>query len=59
MAQDKGWKLNEYGIWRGRQQLAGQSEEEIYEKLGLSYIEPEMREDKGEIELAKEKNCLN
>ncbi|MCL4405485.1 MAG: DNA polymerase/3'-5' exonuclease PolX [Patescibacteria group bacterium] len=56
MAQDKGWKLNEYGLFRksgkGWIGLAGKTEEEIYEKLGLEYVPPEMREDLGELDLA-------
>ncbi|QQG42599.1 MAG: DNA polymerase/3'-5' exonuclease PolX, partial [Candidatus Giovannonibacteria bacterium] len=53
MAINKGLKLNEYGLWRGKKRVAGRAEEEIYEKLGLKYIEPEMRENVGEIELSK------
>ncbi|PIW97554.1 DNA polymerase III [Candidatus Jorgensenbacteria bacterium CG_4_8_14_3_um_filter_38_10] len=53
IALKKGYKLNEYGLFKGKKQIAGETEEEIYEKLGLDYIEPEMRENKGEIELAR------
>ena len=53
MALKKGYKLNEYGLFRGSRQIAGKSEQEIYKALGLDYIEPEMRENTGEIELAK------
>jgi len=53
MALKKGYKLNEYGLFRGSRQIAGKSEQEIYKVLGLDYIEPEMRENTGEIELAK------
>ena len=53
MAIKKGWKLNEYGLFKGQKQIAGRTEEEIYEFLGLNYIEPEMRENTGELELAK------
>ncbi len=49
----RGWKLNEYGLFSGRRRLAGATEEEIYEKLGLAFIPPEMREDRGEVALAK------
>lgn len=54
----KGWKLNEYGLQRkmenGKWQIiAGETEEGIYKALGMDYIEPEMRENNGEIELAK------
>lgn len=50
-----GWKLNEYGLFKGAKQIAGKTEEELYKKLGLSYIEPEMRENTGEIALAHAK----
>ncbi len=49
----KGLKLNEYGLWRGEKRIAGKTEEEIYKALGLDYIEPEMRENIGEIEAAR------
>ena len=49
----RGWKLNEYGLWRGKKQVAGRTEEEIYKALGFHYIEPEMRENNGELALAK------
>jgi DNA polymerase (family 10) len=47
------WKLNEYGLFSGKRRIAGATEEEVYEKLGLAYIPPEMREDRGEVALAK------
>ena len=53
IAQEKGLKLNEYGLFRGSRRIAGRTEEEIYRALGLSFIPPEMREDQGEIEAAK------
>ncbi len=46
-------KLNEYGLFKGDKSLHCKSEEEIFRALGLSYIEPELREDKGEIEAAE------
>jgi DNA polymerase (family 10) len=46
-------KLNEYGLFKGDKMLAGATEEEIYRKLGLDYISPLLREDRGEIEAAK------
>jgi DNA polymerase (family 10) len=55
IAIEKGFKLNEYGLFRGKKIIASSDEKEIYEKLGLEYIPPEMREDQGEIELALEK----
>jgi len=49
----KKMKLSEYGLFRKNKFIAGKTEEEIYKALGLDYIEPEMREARGEIELAK------
>lgn len=57
MALKKGWKLNEYGLFKGEKQIAGKTEEDLYKKFGMQYIEPEMRENTGEIELAQ-KNKL-
>lgn len=54
IAQEMGLKLNEYGLFRGTRFIAGRTEEEIYEALGLSYIPPELRENRGEIEAARE-----
>jgi len=53
IAQEKGWKLSEYGLFDGDKQIAGKTEEGVYEKLGLQWIPPEMRENTGEIEAAK------
>lgn len=53
LAIKKGLKLSEYGIFRGKKQIAGRTEEEIYKTLGMDYIEPEMREMRGEIEAAQ------
>lgn len=53
MAVKRGLKVNEYGVFRGKRFVAGRTEEEIFKLLGMSYIEPELREDSGEIELAK------
>lgn len=50
IAIDKGYKLSEYGLFKGSQAIAARTEEEVYEKLGLPWIPPEMREDRGEIE---------
>jgi len=47
-------KISEYGIFRGEERLGGEREEDIYSTLGLSYIPPELREDRGEIEAAQE-----
>lgn len=54
MGQKKNLKINEYGVFDNRdKRIAGKTEEEVYEKVDLPYIEPEMREDRGEIEAAK------
>ena len=52
IAIEKGLKLNEYGLFRGKKMIASSQEQDIYKALGLSYIEPELREDQGEIESA-------
>ncbi|MEK6728176.1 MAG: DNA polymerase/3'-5' exonuclease PolX [Candidatus Omnitrophota bacterium] len=49
-----GLKVNEYGVFREERLVAGRAEGEIFKLLGMGYIEPEMREDTGEIELAQE-----
>jgi len=53
LAQKKGMKVSEYGVFKGNKQLAGKTEEELFNKLGLQYIPPELRENRGEIEAAK------
>jgi DNA polymerase (family 10) len=53
IAIEHGWKLNEYGLFAGTRRIGGASEEEIYKKLGLAYIAPELREDRGEVASAK------
>ena len=52
LAIDQGFKLNEYGLLKQNEQIAGRSEEEVFKKLGLDYIQPEIREDRGEIAAA-------
>ncbi|EHJ47583.1 PHP domain protein [Solidesulfovibrio carbinoliphilus subsp. oakridgensis] len=49
----KGFKVNEYGVFRGEDRIAGRTEEEIYACMGLGYVEPELRENRGEIEAAR------
>jgi DNA polymerase (family 10) len=46
-------KLNEYGLFKGDKRIAGATEEEIYDKLGLDYVSPLLRENRGEIEAAQ------
>ncbi|WP_246226407.1 helix-hairpin-helix domain-containing protein, partial [Chelativorans xinjiangense] len=53
IAQDKGLKLNEYGIFKGDKRIGGRTEEEVFRAAGLPFIEPELREDRGEIEAAR------
>ncbi len=55
IANEYGWKLNEYGLFDGERRIAGATEEEIYKKLKLAPIPPELREDRSEIALAKKK----
>lgn len=63
VAIKQGYKLNEYGLWKGNPPsrkssegkgkfVAGQTEEEIYEALGMKWMEPELRTNHGEIEVA-------
>ncbi len=52
-AKRRGWKLSEYGLFEGDKILASRSEEEVYAKLGLEWIPPELRENLGEIEAAE------
>ena len=52
LAISQGFKLNEYGLFKGEQQIAGRTEDEIYGRLGLESIPPELREDRGEVEAA-------
>ena len=53
IAQEDGLKLSEYGLFRGARRIAGRTEEEVYEALGLPWIAPELRENAGEIEAAR------
>ena len=54
LAIARGWKLNEYGLFdKNGRRLAGVGESDVYEKLGMQYIPPELRENRGEIEAAK------
>ncbi len=55
LAQSRRLKINEYGVWRGGRRLAGGTEAEVFEQLGLAWIEPELREDRGEIEAAQKR----
>jgi DNA polymerase (family X) len=59
MALDNEQKLNEYGLYDEKdKQLAGKTEQDVYKAFKLSYVEPELRENHGEIEAARKKNGL-
>ncbi|MBE0619679.1 MAG: DNA polymerase/3'-5' exonuclease PolX [Burkholderiales bacterium] len=53
LGQGLGLKINEYGVFRGPKRIAGETEESVYAAVGLPYIPPELREDRGEIEAAR------
>lgn len=52
-AQDRDLKLNEWGVFRGEKSIAGKTEEDVYAAVDLPWIPPELRENRGEIELAE------
>lgn len=54
IAISKGLRLNEWGVFKGDKRIAGATEEEVYNTLGLQWIPPEMRENAGEIELGRQ-----
>jgi len=53
LAQQQGLKLNEYGLFKGDQSMAGATEESVYAAVGLPWIPPELRENRGEFEAAR------
>lgn len=55
LANDLGYKVNEYGVFRlsDGSKVAGETEEGVYEVLGMQWMPPEMREDRGEVDLAR------
>lgn len=53
-AQERGLKVNEYGVFRGDEYVAGATEDDVYAAVGLPWIPPELRENRGEIELAEQ-----
>jgi len=55
IAKAKGIKINEYGIFKGEKKIGGKEEQDVYKTLGMDWIEPELREDRGEIEAAQKK----
>lgn len=52
LAQEKGLKINEYGVFEGERRIAGETESSVFESVGLPLIPPELREGEGEIEAA-------
>ncbi len=56
IAINKGLKLSEYGLFRDKKMIAGETEEGIYKKLGMEWMEPELRENQGEVEAAQKGN---
>lgn len=54
LGQQRGLKINEYGVFRGERRIAGESEESVYASVDLPWIPPELREARGEIEAARE-----
>jgi DNA polymerase (family 10) len=52
MGQERGLKLNEYGVYKGQRWIAGRDELDMFEAVGLPWIPPELRENSGEIEAA-------
>jgi len=52
LAQERGLKINEYGVFRDDEKIAGETEDSVYAAVGLPWIAPELREDRGEIEAA-------
>jgi len=53
IARKHGLKVNEYGVFRGKKRIAGKTEEEVFAAVGLPWIPPELRENRGEIEAAR------
>ncbi|HUL37367.1 MAG TPA: PHP domain-containing protein, partial [Thermodesulfobacteriota bacterium] len=56
IAKARGIKINEYGVFKGKRKIAGKEEKDVYRSLGIDWIEPELREDRGEIEAAQKKH---
>jgi DNA polymerase (family 10) len=57
LGRQRGLKINEYGVFKFEEQVAGRTEESVYHAVGLAYIPPELRENRGEVEAARD-NCL-
>jgi len=55
LAMDRGLKLNEYGLFKGDRRVGGRTEQEVFDAVGLPFMPPELREDRGEFEAARKK----
>ncbi|MDI9690542.1 hypothetical protein QM326_38760, partial [Burkholderia cenocepacia] len=53
LAQAGGLKINEYGVFRGDERIAGATEASVYAAIGLHEVPPELREDRGEIDASR------
>ena len=53
LALKQGLKVNEYGVFRGDARIAGETEQDVYASVGLAWVPPELREDRGEIDAAQ------
>ena len=53
LAVRQGLKINEYGVFKGKKRVGGETEEDVFKSVGLPWIPPELREDRGEIEAAQ------
>jgi DNA polymerase (family 10) len=54
LGQQRGLKISEYGVFRGNRRIGGRTEEEVFRSVGLPWIPPELREERGEIDAARE-----
>jgi DNA polymerase (family 10) len=54
IAKARGIKINEYGVFKGEKKIGGKEEKDVYDALKMGWIEPELREDRGEIEASQE-----
>jgi len=53
LAQERKLKISEYGVFRGKRRIAGATEESVYGSVGLPWVAPELRENRGELEAAQ------
>ena len=59
LGQQRGFKINEYGVFRFEKRVAGKTEASVYRMVDLAYIAPELRENQGEIEAARDGRLPN